>query len=107
MIASGGSLSLYGAAARLRPRSGRIRRSFGLAGCESGVRAARHDPAPVQAAADADTDGLDGQLDCALLTAQDINQLPALRLDGVLAYGERAIIELVSAGARATKRRSA
>jgi len=63
---------------------------------EAAARVAGHDAAAVLAAAD-DQGG--HKLDSILLASLDIARLPAVRLDGILASGERAISELLHARA--------
>jgi 2-hydroxychromene-2-carboxylate isomerase len=65
---------------------------------EAAARVAGHDPAAVLAAAD-EHDRPQGKLDSMLLGSLGITRLPALRLDGVLASGERAVNALLRARA--------
>jgi len=65
---------------------------------EAAARVAGRDPAAVLAAADED-DRQQGKLDLVLLGSLGITRLPALRLKGALACGERAVGDLLRARA--------
>jgi 2-hydroxychromene-2-carboxylate isomerase len=65
---------------------------------EAAARVAGRDSAAILAAAD-EHDRQQGKLDSVLLASLGIARLPALRLDGVLACGERAVSDLLRARA--------